>query len=209
MPSNSSTKNSSLVQSHCNSTKVMVPSTPSTLDDPLISSVPPIPTTSTLDRSTGSGIVDHSTIIEQTMVNDPMMVEADHLFGAIPKHSQKLKAINRGVYEKARLTRVYQLDLNDPVIRNIPRSGYLPYTFIDDQIHLCFGRDKASGDVCVLAGMRKWNENIIQCAVRECNEESRLVFGDITEEQVQGFLCLYSSNMMLILVPVDGPKPAT
>lgn len=133
----------------------------------------------------------------------------DHLFGVIPKSSKKLKPVNRSIYEKARITRVYQLDLNDPVIQNIPRGGYLPYIFIDGQIFFCFGQDKDTLDLTDFGGTRKYTENIVQCAVREGNEESRLVFSEITEEQVQGFLCLYSSNMLIILVPVDGPKGKT
>jgi hypothetical protein len=123
----------------------------------------------------------------------------------VPRKHRKQKPVNRGFYESSRLCRVHQLDLDDPNIANIPRGGVLFYTFIDGQLQICFGRDKASQDLTDFGGTRRKKETPIACAVREGNEESRKAFSEIHPSQVQGFFCLYSSNMLIIFVPVASP----
>lgn len=129
-----------------------------------------------------------------------------NLFASIPRQHKKHKPISRGTYEFSRLSRVRRLDLNDPSIRLIPRAGVVFYTFINNELHVCFGRDKKSGEITDFGGGRKDFESPIQCAVREGNEESRYAFSKIHASQVQGFFCLYSSIMLIIFIPVASPN---
>lgn len=128
-----------------------------------------------------------------------------NIFSAIPRKHKIQKPISRGFYESARLCRVYELDMTDSCIRNIPRSGVLFYTFIDGELFICFGRDNGSGDLTDFGGGRRQSEDPIKCAIREGNEESRFAFSEIQTEQVQGFFCLYSSNMLIVFIPVAAP----
>jgi hypothetical protein len=131
-----------------------------------------------------------------------------NLFKSIPRQHKKQKPISRGTYENSRLSRVYQLDMKDPVIRDIPRAGFVFYTFIEGELYMSFGRDRESGDLTDYGGtrMKKQNESSIRCAIREGNEESRYAFSKITIDQIQGFCCLYSSNMLIVFVPVASPN---
>jgi hypothetical protein len=148
------------------------------------------------------------------LVEDPMSIELTqgspptNIFSSIPRRHKRQKPVNRGTYERSRLSRVCQLDMKDPVIRNIPRGGVIFYTFIDDELHMCFGRDRRSSDLTDFGGCRieKINETPVRCAVREGNEESRCAFSEINVDQVQGFSCLYSSNMLIIFIPVASPN---
>lgn len=130
---------------------------------------------------------------------------AHEVFKVVPRKHRKKKPVNRGFYENSRLCRVHELNLNDSNIANIPRGGVLFYTFIDGELHICFGRDMESRDLTDFGGTRRKKEDPIACAVREGNEESRKAFSEITPDQVQGFFCLYSSKMLIIFVPVASP----
>lgn len=133
-----------------------------------------------------------------------------NVFSSIPKRHKKHKFINRGTYEGSRLSKVYQLDMKDMVIKNIPRAGIVFYSFINDELHICFGRDKKTGELTDFGGTRieRTGESSVRCAVREGNEESRFAFSKLNTDQVQGFCCLYSSNMLIIFVPVVSPDIA-
>lgn len=119
-------------------------------------------------------------------------------------HSRRSKH-GRQMYDSSRLTKVSQLNLRDPSIARIPRAGVLFYTFIEDEFYLCFGKDLQSGDLTDFGGGRKKGEDPIRCAVREGNEESRFAFSEIQPDQVQGFLCLHSPQMLIIFIPVVPP----
>lgn len=129
-----------------------------------------------------------------------------NLFSAIPRKHNRRKPVSRGTYESSRLCRVYELNMRDSFIRNIPRAGVIFYTFINDELYLCFGRDKLSGELTDFGGRKHTNENPIHCAIREGNEESRYAFSKISAHQVQYFSCLYSSNMLIIFIPVASPN---
>ena len=134
------------------------------------------------------------------------MAESRHIFSSIPRKHKKQKAINKGTYERSRICQVYQLDMSDPVIQNIPRAGVVFYTFINNELHICFGRDRRTGELTDFGGGKKRNENPIKCAIREGNEESRCAFSKITVNQIQGFYCLYSSKMLIIFIPTASPN---
>lgn len=133
---------------------------------------------------------------------------SSNIFSSIPRRHKKQKPVNRGTYERSRLCRVHQLDMKDPDIRKIPRAGVVFYSFIGDELHMCYGRDRKFVELTDFGGRRieKINETPIRCAVREGNEESRCAFSEITVDQVQGFFCLYSSNMLIIFIPVASPN---
>lgn len=109
--------------------------------------------------------------------------------------------ITRCAYEKTKLCRVYELDLRK--YKKSSRGGVLPYTFINNELYICFGRDRESGDLTDFGGTKQINENIIQCAIREGEEESRKSFGQVSEGQARNFWCLCNSNMIIIFVPVE------
>ncbi len=125
-----------------------------------------------------------------------------NLFAGIPRRPLTRKSICRGTYECSRLYRVYQLDLTDPIISKIPRCGIVYYTFQKGELYFCFGRDKISRDLTDFGGSRRPYETPIECAVREGNEEARFSFGRLTPQNVQWFLCLYNSQMLIIFVHV-------
>ena len=124
------------------------------------------------------------------------------IFASIPRKPLARKPVSRGVYECSKAVRVYELDLSSPVISKIPRCGIVYYTFQNDQLYFCFGRDRISRDLTDFGGQRKYLETPIECAVREGNEEARFAFGELTPENVQWFWCLYNSQMMIIFVHV-------
>ena len=128
--------------------------------------------------------------------------KVSNIFSAIPRRHKWQKPISRGLYENARLCRVYELDMSDSCIRNIPRAGLIFYSFINGELFICVGRDQMYSDLTDFGGGRRQREDSVSCAVREGNEESRFAFGEIRPDQVQGFFCLYSSNMLIIFIPV-------
>lgn len=113
--------------------------------------------------------------------------------------------INKGIYENARFSTINKLNFNDPYIQKIHRAGIIYFSFIDGELHLCFGRDKKSGDITDFSGLKKKFETPIECALREGCEESRRVFGYINPDQVSKYVCLYSTQMLIIFVPVIAP----
>lgn len=133
---------------------------------------------------------------------------ASNVFSSIPRRHKSYKSIRRGPYEQSRICKVQELNLKDCVIRNIPRGGVIFYTFINDKLYLCFGKDRRTNDLTDFGGGRhdRCGESPVHCAVREGNEESRYSFSSITVEQVQGFNCLFNSSMLIIFIPVMSPN---
>ena len=129
-----------------------------------------------------------------------------NIFSIITRRHNQARSINRGSYEPSRLCKVYELDLRDPVIKAIPRAGVLFYTFIQGQLHICFGKDAKTGDLTDFGGQKRQGESPVKCAIREGNEESRKAFSEIKLDQIQGYCCLYSSNMLIIFIPVAPPN---
>lgn len=143
---------------------------------------------------------------------EPVLPEINHhlslgesIFPGISKKANRGRPINRGYYEPSRLCKVYQLDMTEPAIKNIPRAGVLFYTFIQGELHVCFGKDAKSGDLTDFGGGKRAGESPVKCAIREGNEESRYAFSNLKIDQIQGFYCLYSSNMLIIFIPVASP----
>ena len=123
-------------------------------------------------------------------------------------HSQYVSSFataNKGIYENARFSTINKLNFNDPFIQKINRAGIIYFSIIDGELYLCFGRDKKSGDITDFSGLKKKGETPIECALREGCEESRKVFGFINPDQVSKYICLYSTQMLIIFVPVIAP----
>jgi len=127
-------------------------------------------------------------------------------FGSIPRRHFNRRAICRGQYDSSRLSRVYQLNLNDPIFCKINRAGVIYYTYHQNKLYFCFGRDRMSQDLTDFGGGRKSSETPIECAVREANEESRFIFGELTSDLVQWFYCLYNRTMLIIFIQVAVPS---
>ncbi len=71
---------------------------------------------------------------------------------------------------------------------------------------MCLGKDKKTDDITDFSGLRKKHEHPINCALREGYEESRKVFGNINESQISKFVCLYSTQMLIVFIPVISPS---
>ena len=120
------------------------------------------------------------------------------------------------------LTQVCKLDFSNPAIAQIPRGGCIFYTFTKNsskgvpeleksplrsnaeclKLHVCMGVDSRTGDITDFAGQRKKGESLLQCVVREGNEESRNSFGEIREDQISAFQCIWNPSMLIVFIPV-------
>lgn len=103
-------------------------------------------------------------------------------------------------YNNAKYGQVSQLTLFHNRIR---RGGVLFYTIMDRKLYICFGRDSKTNELTDFGGQRLDKETIVQCAVREGNEESRCSFGKIGTS-IHTYGCLYNSEMLIILIPVPS-----
>jgi len=129
---------------------------------------------------------------------------SDNPFERLNISQQPKRMISCGEYEPAILSVVKLLDFRSKNVQNIERGGCIFFTIINDEFYICLGRDKRSGDLTDFGGRRKKkrNENIIQCAIREANEESNCAFGLTSINVVQEFKVLYNSQMLIIFIPV-------
>ncbi len=83
------------------------------------------------------------------------------------------------------------------------RAGIIVYTIVDGKIYFCMGKDSEYDSYTDFAGGVRYSvENVISAAVREFNEESLQVFGDIEPEKIQESICLYSNSMLTIFLNV-------
>ena len=130
------------------------------------------------------------------MLNNP--------FGRLNVQQNTRRLVLYGEYEPAILTTVKDLNYHSKMIQNISRGGCIYYTFINDKLYICMGRDKETGDLTDFGGkkLKFKNENIIQCAIREGNEETNCAFGHFSIENIYFFKLLYNSYMLIIFIPV-------
>lgn len=110
-----------------------------------------------------------------------------------------------GFVEPARGCLVKHLNQTDQRIRNINRAGIVPYSVIDGKLTMCFGVYNEE-ELTDFGGKRKSGEDSISCAIREHEEESRKVFGQLSKQDLQNFYCLHNSKMLIIFVPVVARK---
>lgn len=159
------------------------------------------PATVPIRRWTGRGKYSNN--------NSPEDPEKKNIFAAIPRQNKKHKAVSRGEYENSRMCMVHELNMSENCIKNIARAGILFYTLINKDLYICFGRDNRTGDLTDFGGHKQHGETPIACAVREANEETRHVFGELKVDQTMNCRCLYNSNMLIIFVPVIAPDDNT
>lgn len=137
--------------------------------------------------------------------------ESENLFATVPQKFIKSKApIQKSQFLPSILCSVKDINLSDK--DRIFRGGIIFYTFIDGEIFLCFGRDVKTGDITDFGGRRESKESIIECAIREGQEESRFLISSITEESVQECKCIYnttstSASILIIFVPIVSNNP--
>ena len=146
--------------------------------------------------------------LERTKYGSEMTDSALQIFLSLSPEKSWFSGEQQGFYENARFSTVAKLDFTDSFIANIPRAGIIYFTFIDNKLHMCFGRDRKTGDLTDFSGMKKTRETPVSCALREGYEESRMVFGEVSEFQIRQFICLYSTQMLIIFVPVVAPPGA-
>ena len=88
-----------------------------------------------------------------------------------------------------------KIDMENPV-----RSGVIVYTHYQGKTYFCLGVDSSYGDLTDFGGGMKKNENVIECGLRELEEESQGIFGKIKEEDVKDCLGFYCKNMMIMFI---------
>ena len=126
--------------------------------------------------------------------------------GSPPGSSSMRHKRNKSEF-RTRYACVNEIAWTDYRIKKIGRCGCLFYTFTTDQpdsLSFCFGIDTQTSELTDFAGGRKSHESILDCAIRESNEETRYAFGQLSQDDIQGLNCLYNDQMFVILVPVKG-----
>lgn len=85
---------------------------------------------------------------------------------------------------------------------SVVRGGVLPF-FYDEHKRLTFllGRDYRSGDLTDFGGHREEGESIVDCAFRECNEETNS-FLKITKEHLQWGVTTSREAIFLVEIPL-------
>jgi 8-oxo-dGTP pyrophosphatase MutT (NUDIX family) len=80
------------------------------------------------------------------------------------------------------------------------RCGMIPYLHVNGRLHLCFGKDRRTGDLTDFGGGKMVSETIVQAALREGYEESRCVFQQAKLEDIMSSTCLFNRRMFIILI---------
>lgn len=88
------------------------------------------------------------------------------------------------------------------IIKHIPRCGCIFYTYVNGEINWCLGRDKLTNELSDFGGHRKLNESVLECIVREGNEESRKVFNKFNANDILNCWCLWNQHMIIVFIPV-------
>ena len=83
------------------------------------------------------------------------------------------------------------------------RAGVIIYTIRDGRLYFCLGIDTNHDAYTDFSGGIKQTEDTISGAHREFIEESLNVFGNISKDQINNSLALYSENMMTIFIYVN------
>lgn len=98
---------------------------------------------------------------------------------------------------------MYDLDKPYSKYKYINRGGIIFYTIYEDQLYMCFGKDRKTGDLTDFGGIKQARENVVQCAFREGNEESRNAFGKIIiNGDSRKYVSLINNKMLIVFVPV-------
>jgi hypothetical protein len=135
-------------------------------------------------------------------------VDPNIMFSRVQTRPTRTRKVLQNSYTSSRLEYVYNLDLKDSTINQIKRGGVIFYAFVKGELFFCLGRDRRTNEITDFGGGRKEKgdraENILECAVREGNEESRQALGTLTIENIQPYLCLYNPQMLIIFIQVSA-----
>ena len=88
-----------------------------------------------------------------------------------------------------------KIELENPV-----RCGAIIYTHNKGKTYFCLGVDSSYGDLTDFSGGIKKEESLVEGGLRELEEESQNVFGDIKKEDIQDCMAFYTKNMMIIFI---------
>ena len=98
--------------------------------------------------------------------------------------------------------RVRDNDWND---RKYIRAGIIPYCVIGENIFFCFGVENGVGAIGDFGGHReKVDSDALDTAIREYQEESLNLFGELKRDRLQDCYILDGSDTVEILLPVTG-----
>lgn len=114
------------------------------------------------------------------------------------------KNLSYNVYDKPKICLVSDINTKSNYIKKIKRGGCIYYSFKKGKLKICLGKHQLSGDLTDFGGMKNYDEDIIQCAIREGNEETRNAFGVRKVEDVLLYPILHNVNMCIIFIPIDA-----
>jgi len=84
-----------------------------------------------------------------------------------------------------------------------PRAAVIPYLVIEGELFFLLGRDHQSGDITDLGGGVKKHESTLAAALREFNEESDGVLGQLCPNDVTCSVALLSNQMGVLFIPLS------
>ena len=88
-----------------------------------------------------------------------------------------------------------KIELENPV-----RCGAIIYTKKEGKTYFCLGVDSSYGDLTDFSGGIKKEESLVEGGLRELEEESQNVFGNINQEDIKDCMSFYTKNMMIIFI---------
>ena len=129
-------------------------------------------------------------------------------FEVLSKKDSKYELVTRRIDSgRIRHKTIKNIDVYTSQIKNVKmtmetpsRSGVIIYTHFKGKTYFCLGIDSNFGDLTDFGGGMKKNETFINCGLRELEEESKGVFGEIKEEEIQSNMGVYSKNMMIMFI---------
>jgi len=85
------------------------------------------------------------------------------------------------------------------------RAGVIVYKLIKDKIFMGLGIDSQHGSLTDFSGgIKSSDRDVIAGGLREFNEETLGIFGSIDPERVNNSIAVYSQDMMIIFLKVEG-----
>lgn len=82
------------------------------------------------------------------------------------------------------------------------RAGIIPYIYRNGQLYFCLGVDRGSGDLTDFGGGVKATENAIQGAIREFQEETLGVFGDLDTTRLLHSTWVSTPQMLILFAEI-------
>lgn len=86
------------------------------------------------------------------------------------------------------------------------RSGAIIYTRDGNNTYFCLGIDTQSGNLTDFGGGVKKGETIVEGGLRELEEESQGIFGNIDPTDIEDTVTFNSYNMAIIFIPLGVNK---